>query len=99
MKNAQLEAIQLSQHEEQLVNIMQLLGDKTRFKMFKVLLSKKEFCVSEVAERVGISVPAASQHFRIFELVGLVDRRRHGQMICYVLKNDSLTKSVIRFIR
>lgn len=91
--------IELTKYEERLVRILQALADKTRYKMFKILLSKDEFCVSEVAEKVGISVPAASQHFRIFELVGLVDKKRYGQMICYVLKeNDSLVNRAINLL-
>lgn len=90
----------LTRSEERLVNILQLLGDKTRYKMFKILLSKEEFCVSEVADKVGISVPAASQHFRIFELVGLVYKRRYGKMICYVLKEDDpLVQHLITLMR
>lgn len=80
--------------------MLSALADKTRYKMFKILLSKKEYCVSEVAEKVGISVPAASQHFRIFELVGLVDKKRYAQMICYVLKEDSaLVQDLVKLIQ
>lgn len=90
----------LTRHEERLTSIFQLLGDSTRYKIFKLLLSKKEFCVSEIAEQVGISVPAASQHFRIFELVGLVDKKRYGQMICYVLKeDDNLVSNLVSFVK
>lgn len=78
----------LKQREERMVSTMQLLGDQTRFKMFKILLSGREMCVSEIAEALNISVPAVSQHFRIFELVGLVDKQRYGQKVCYVLKTD-----------
>jgi DNA-binding transcriptional ArsR family regulator len=78
----------LNSREEHLVNAMQVLGDKTRFKIFKILLSGKEMCVTEIAEALDISVPAVSQHFRIFELVGLVGKTRYGQKICYSLKSD-----------
>lgn len=81
------------------MSAMQLLGDKTRFKIFKLLLSGKEICVTEVATAVGISVPAASQHFRIFELVGLVDKQRYGQKICYLLKtDDQFVKELIKIV-
>jgi len=80
--------MRLSRREERLISVWQSLGDKTRFKIFKLLLSKKEYCVSEIADKVGISTSAASQHFRIFELVGLVDKKRYGQMVCYGLKKD-----------
>ena len=82
--------LKLNQREERLVNALQALGDKTRFKIFKILLSGKEMCVSEIAETLNISTPAVSQHFRIFELVGLVDKERYGQKICYKLKSDDV---------
>ncbi len=67
---------------------MQLLGDATRYKIFKILQSDKEFCVSEIASELEISPSAVSQHFKSFELLGLVDKQRYGQKICYALKND-----------
>jgi ArsR family transcriptional regulator len=89
----------LSQREERLINAMQALGDKSRFKMFKIMLSGKEMCVSEIAGALEISVPAVSQHFRVFEFVGLVDRQRYGQKICYALKSDDrLVQELIRII-
>lgn len=88
MNNAKLQSQQLSSKEDKLVNTMQVLGDKTRFKMFRILASGREMCVSEIANELKISTPAVSQHFRIFELVGLVDKQRYGHKICYALKND-----------
>lgn len=89
----------LSTQEEHLVSAMQALGDKTRFKMFKILLSNQQMCVSEIANTLDVSVPAVSQHFRIFELIGLVDKQRHGQRICYALKDENaLVRELIRII-
>jgi DNA-binding transcriptional ArsR family regulator len=78
----------LTNQEERAVHIMQLLGDKTRYKMFKLLSSGQEMCVSEIAGKLDISVSAVSQHFRNFEMIGLVDKERMGQKICYALKQD-----------
>ncbi len=78
----------LSKHEERIIHVMQLLGDKTRYKIFKLLMSGEEMCVSEIAERLDISVSAVSQHFRNFEMIGLVDKERMGQKICYALRAD-----------
>ncbi len=90
----------LTNKEVDLVNVFHLLGDKTRFKIFKLLMSNKELCVTEIADKVGISAPAVSQHFRIFELTGLVDKHRYGQKICYVLKrNDGLVQDLITLIK
>lgn len=91
--------VKLNNREERLVSAMQLLGDKTRFKIFKLLLLGKEMCVTEIADAIGISVPAVSQHFRIFELVGLAEKQRYGQKICYLLKtDDQFVKELIRIV-
>ncbi len=84
----------LDQSEERLVHVMQLLGDKTRFKMFKLLASDHEMCVSEIAAQLQISVSAVSQHFRNFELLGIVEKERMGQKICYELKDDDFVKQL-----
>ena len=81
--------IELTNAEERLVYAMQLLGDKTRFKIFKLLMTKKDMCVTEIAAELGISPSAVSQHFRSFELVGFVNKERVGQKICYILKHDN----------
>jgi DNA-binding transcriptional ArsR family regulator len=80
----------LSRVEKRLIHAMQLIGDPTRFKMFKLLSSNQDLCVSEMANRLGISPSAASQHFRSFEILGLVTKERTGQRICYVLTDDKL---------
>jgi DNA-binding transcriptional ArsR family regulator len=78
----------LSKNEERAIHVMQLLGDKTRFKIFKLLMSGEEMCVSDIAQRLNISVSAVSQHFRNFEMIGLVEKERMGQKICYTLRED-----------
>lgn len=78
--------------------IMQLLGDRTRYKMFKILSSNQELCVSDVANKLDISVSAVSQHFRSFEHLGLVDKLRDGQKICYSLREDDIARELILLI-
>jgi DNA-binding transcriptional ArsR family regulator len=84
----------LSTEENRIVHAMQLLGDSTRFKMFKLLNSDKDLCVSEMASRLGISPSAVSQHFKSFEMLGLVQKERTGQKICYVFTDDNLVEEL-----
>ena len=84
----------LSSKENRIVHAMQLLGDSTRFKMFKLLNSDQDLCVSEIASRLGISPSAVSQHFKSFEMLGLVSKERTGQKICYVFTEDSLVQEL-----
>lgn len=78
----------LSTSEEKLVFALQLLGDKTRFKIFKLLSQDGELCVGEIAALLNISASAVSQHFRQFEMLGIVGKERSGQKICYCLNNQ-----------
>lgn len=91
---------QLTSHEKELVSLMQLLSDPTRFKIMKLLqASGPSLCVSEIAQQLGISVSAASQHFKQFEACGLVSRERSGQRICYVVSPQTgLTKSFLNLL-
>lgn len=87
----------LNKNDERIIHILQALGDASRYKMFKIMLEKKQLCVSEIASKLNISVPAVSQHFRTFELVGIVEKERMGQKICYQLKDDDqLIKQLIK---
>lgn len=92
-------SIKLSADEERLIHAMQLLGDKTRYKLFKLLMLRDEMCVTDIATELDITVSAVSQHFRNFEMIGLVDKERMGQKICYMLKtNDMLVKELVTVI-
>lgn len=71
------------------------LGDRTRFQIMRLLLGNPELCVSEVAERVGISTAGVSQHMQVLERAGLLKRERMGQRICYRINQDSLTSREI----
>lgn len=90
------QVVKLNQDEKRSVAIMNALGDPTRFKIFKLMQSGQEMCVSEIADAIGVSVPAVSQHFRIFELTGMVERERYGQKICYKLRDGTVIQSFIK---
>lgn len=94
-----LQATTISNQEERLVFLMQLLGDKTRYKMFKLLLTRDGLCVSQIAEELNVTTSAISQHFRQFEMIGLVDKNRDGQRLCYALRTeDKLIKDLTQII-
>ena len=74
--------------DSKLVKLFDALGDSTRFKLVRLLARKEELCVSELADQVGISTAGASQHLKILEHAGLVDRNRMGQKICYTINKE-----------
>ena len=88
--------VDLSNPEKRLVRGLQTISDETRFKMFKLMMSGEELCVSSIAERLNVSVSAVSQHFRLFEQAGFVNKQRYAQKVCYRLKeSDALVEKLI----
>ena len=81
--------------DSRMVRMFDALGDATRFKVVRILARKKEICVSEIADEVGISTAGASQHLKILEQAGLVNRNRMGQKICYTIKRDDANSKKI----
>lgn len=70
---------------ERITELLKLLGDPTRMKMFK-FLQKGDVYVCEMGEVLGISQPTISQHIRRFKQLGLVREERQGQKVCYSLE-------------
>ncbi|MBI3495490.1 winged helix-turn-helix transcriptional regulator [Candidatus Berkelbacteria bacterium] len=87
-------------HESRLPLVFSALADANRFTIFKLLLDRQDLCVSDIANIVAISVPAASQQLKFLELAGLVKRQRNGQMICYEARSrDPLIRSIIKVLQ
>lgn len=91
----------LRDDDNRLSNVFAALGDPTRLGIFRLLLARRDVCVSDVASILGVSVSAASQQLKTLELTGLAHRERNGQMICYRIRDDdpvvrSLKTLVIR---
>jgi len=75
------------------------LGDINRLNMVRLIKEYPEICVTDMARLLKISAPAVSQHFRILELSGLVNRIRSGRMICYELnKKNKLVVALLKII-
>jgi len=98
-----LETIEISRIKETLrgqknplVDIFNLLGDKNRFLIVKLLVEEGEMCVSDLANVLDISVSAVSQHLRILEMSRIVESEKMGQMMCYKPKiEDPRIKKII----
>jgi len=91
LKKAQITRIKKSIVDfdsERVRMIFSALGDPGRFQIFRLLLKNSDICVTDVASILGVTVPAASQQFRILELSGLVKKNRMGQLICYQIRKE-----------
>jgi DNA-binding transcriptional ArsR family regulator len=60
-------------------------------------LAQSEKTTSELAVRLGISMPAVSRHLSVLENAGLAASRRHGQRVLYALVRDTLMEALSAF--
>lgn len=81
--------------KENFVKIFRALGDKTRFRLFQLLVEKPEACVGQLAESLKISSACVSQHMKVLSDAGLVTRVRSGQRVCYKLSSGSNDKEAL----
>ena len=61
------------------------LADETRLKIFWLLMAKKELCVCDIMQVLGITQSKASRHLRYLYHLGWVDDRREGAWMNYRL--------------
>ncbi len=68
-----------------MAELFKALGDVSRLKIIKILASHESntFCVSQIAEMLGITQPAVSQHMSVLKKVGLLNCEQNGKKMFY----------------
>jgi DNA-binding transcriptional ArsR family regulator len=74
--------------EQDMVRIFRALSVEKRVEIVR-LLAERTLCVGALANLLGISAGAVSQHLRILRDAGLVDPDRRGYFIHYSLAPDA----------
>ena len=89
---------------EELAEIFKALSDPTRLRLVKLLGDQsvtmcqgtcddqKFLCVNALANKVGVTQSAVSQHLRVLRQAGLVHGERRGSFMHYSLDKDGLDK-------
>lgn len=73
-----------------LSNILALTGNEVRLKIIYLLEEENELCPCDLADILGMSIPAVSQHLRKLKDGNIVETRKEGQTIYYSLTQDNL---------
>ena len=75
---------------QKLSNILALAGNEVRLKIVYLLEEEKELCPCDLADILGMSIPAVSQHLRKLKDGNIVETRKKGQTIYYSLTQENL---------
>lgn len=73
-----------------LSNILALAGNEVRLKIVYLLEEEKELCPCDLADILGMSIPAVSQHLRKLKDGNIVETRKESQTIYYSLTQENL---------
>ena len=80
---------------EEEAEIFRALADPTRLKLVKLLCRQSDpdaLCVNALAELLGVSQSALSQHLKILKNIKLVKRERRGYYIHYSIDREALER-------
>lgn len=68
------------------------ISEPNRMKMIKILGSHEPMTlkVSDIANILGISQPAATKHLKVMESLGIFDRERRGTSVYYSLNQSAV---------
>lgn len=77
-----------------LANLLGIAGNIQRLRILYLLHAHKEMCVCDLAEVLGLTDSAASQHLRKLKDKNIVQTRRKGQTIYYSLVSNIFTTNL-----
>ena len=73
----------------ELAELFKALSDPTRLKLVRLLGEHRgELCVNALADRLGVTQSAVSQHLRVLKLAGVVQGCRCGCRVHYSLNPE-----------
>jgi ArsR family transcriptional regulator len=74
-----------------LVKSLKALADEKRLKILRMLITS-DLCVGALANHLGISKPAISQHLQILRKAGLVRGEKRGYWTHYTVDRQTLSR-------
>jgi DNA-binding transcriptional ArsR family regulator len=72
--------------------VCKALSAETRVRILQ-LLGPRPLCVNALADRLGVTQSAASQHLRILRAAGLVRGEKRGYFVHYALNEANLQRA------
>ena len=94
IKNCKVKLKAAQKSFRNLANVLALAGNEVRLKIVYLLEEEKELCPCDLADILGMTIPAVSQHLRKLKDGNIVEPRKESQTIYY-----SLTQENIKILR
>jgi DNA-binding transcriptional ArsR family regulator len=82
----------------QKARILELSGDETRIRVLCALYGEGSLCVSELSERLEMTVAAVSHHLQVLEKHDLLTATRRGKQVVYQVSKNPLMRYIKQLI-
>ena len=73
---------------KQITRVIKALSDENRIRMICLIWSKKDLCVCEITEVIGLAQPTISSHLKLLENAGLVESYKNGLWVNYNISQN-----------
>ena len=85
---------------KQSIKIIKALADENRIRIVCILKNKRDLCVCEITEIIGLAQSTISSHLKLLENAGLIESYKSGLWVNYSLNRflDPLSSELIEMI-
>ncbi len=75
-----------------MAEVFKAFGDPNRLRLLRLLVphSERSLCVGALAQRLGITQPAVSQHLKVLKNIGVVTPNKDGFRVHYTINAEIL---------
>ncbi|MFZ3085119.1 MAG: metalloregulator ArsR/SmtB family transcription factor [Candidatus Hydromicrobium sp.] len=73
---------------KKITRVLKALADENRVRILYLLSERKDLCVCEIREIIGLSQPTISSHLKLLENSGLVTYSKDGKWVNYSMNPD-----------
>ncbi|MBN1298232.1 MAG: winged helix-turn-helix transcriptional regulator [Actinobacteria bacterium] len=85
---------------KQTTKIIKAVADEGRIRILGLLKYKKDLCVCEITEIIGLAQPTISSHLKLLENAGLIESYKDGLWVNYNIASslDSFSRQFIEIL-
>jgi ArsR family transcriptional regulator, arsenate/arsenite/antimonite-responsive transcriptional repressor len=78
----------MAANAKELEKILKAVANKRRIEMLRLIRTKREAAVGDIAEELRLSFKATSKHLRVLYSAGFIEREQRGVQVMYRISND-----------
>lgn len=79
-----------------IVTMFKALGDTSRVKIIALLTREPNLCVSDIGNKLNMSVSRVSHHLKLLEHLGFVTHRQEGKQVYHRIEDDCIIDIMAR---